>query len=57
MEPRILITGAVLSAVGVAGLIGYQVFLESKWFGLAGLVCLLVGVALIIVYCITGRAR
>jgi len=52
-----LITGAVLSAVGVAGLIGYKVFFESKWFGLAGLICLLVGVALIIVYCITGRAR
>jgi hypothetical protein len=52
-----LIVGAVLSAVGVAGLVGYKVFLPTNWFGLGGLICLLVGVALIIVYCITGRAR
>jgi len=57
MESRMLIVGAVLSAVGVAGLVGYKVFLHTNWFGLAGLICLLVGVALIIVYCITGRAR
>ncbi len=52
-----LIVGAVLSAVGVAGLVGYKIFLKTNWFGLAGLICLLVGVALIIVYCITGRAK
>jgi len=57
MESRMLIVGAVLSAVGVAGLVGYKIFLTRPWFGLAGLICLLVGVALIIVYCITCRAK
>jgi len=57
MESRMLITGAILSAVGIAGLVGYKIFLTKPWFGLGGLICLLVGVALIIVYCITARAR
>lgn len=52
-----LIAGAVLSAVGIAGLVGRYTYLKTDWFGLAGLICLLVGVALIIVYCITGRAK
>ena len=57
MESRMLIAGAVLSAVGIAGLVGYKIFFHTNWFGLAGLICLLVGVALIIVYYITGRAK
>jgi len=57
MESRMLIIGAILSAVGIAGLVGYKIFLHTNWFGLGGLICLLVGVALIIVYCITARAR
>jgi hypothetical protein len=59
MEARLLIMGAVLCALGAAGLIGYSFFEIAKieLVGLGGLVCLLVGVALLIVHSITGRAH
>lgn len=59
MESRLLIMGAVLSALGISGLIGYRFFEIAKddLVGLGGLVCLLVGIALLIVHSITGKAR
>jgi len=57
MEPRLLFIGAVVSGLGVAGLISYCAFHVSAEWGIAGLFFLSVGVALLAVYFITERKR
>jgi|CryGeyStandDraft_7_1057128.scaffolds.fasta_scaffold672725_1 hypothetical protein len=57
MEPRLLFIGAVVSGLGVAGLISYYAFHVSAEWGIAGLFFLSVGIALLAVYFITERKR
>lgn len=57
MESRLLFIGAILSGLGIAGLISYRAFHVATGLGIAGLFFLLVGIALLAVYFITGRGR
>jgi len=55
MESRLLFIGAIVTGIGGAGLISYGAFDTPKGVGIAGLFFLLVGIALLVVYFITGR--
>jgi len=55
MESRLLFIGAIVTGIGVAGLISYGAFDVPAGLGITGLFFLLVGIALLAVYFITGR--
>lgn len=55
MESRLLFIGAIVTGIGGAGLISYGAFDTPKGVGIAGLFFLSVGIALLVVYFITGR--
>ena len=53
----LLLVGAIVTGVGIAGLISAFVFNLGRLAGIPGLVCLSVGIALIVVYCATRETR
>lgn len=51
----LLLVGAILAGLGVAGIITAFAFRAGRLAGIPGLVCLSVGTALIAVYYVAGR--